>query len=149
MQRIITILATFFYSGLLPKMPGTWGSLAALPFAWFLWLLPPAYAWSIFFLSTIIGIWAAHQYVLKTKTDDNQQIVVDEALGIFLTASIAHHTWIHYLAVFLFFRLFDIWKPWPVNWCDEKIKGGLGVVLDDIAAAGWALLCMYVLGKFL
>jgi phosphatidylglycerophosphatase A len=148
LQHIATLIATFFYTGRLPKMPGTWGSLAALPCAWYLWSLAPEWAWPIFALSVAIGIWAAHKYVRFTGKEDNQEIVIDEVLGIFVTAILAKHTLAHYAAVFVLFRLFDIWKPFPVRWFDDNVHGGLGVVLDDLVAGLWALLCIFLLGKF-
>lgn len=148
MQAFAKVVATFFYSGLLPKMPGTWGSLAALPFAWFLWLLPLPLAWTLFVAATALGIWAAGSYCRSTGRADDQRIVIDEVLGIFLTASVAPHTPLAYAFVFFFFRLFDIWKPFPVRWIDRKVKGGLGVVADDLAAALWAVLVVWALNRW-
>jgi phosphatidylglycerophosphatase A len=149
MQRIVTLIATFFGSGFLPKMPGTWGSLAALPFAWLLWLLPLPLAGLVFTLACGVGIWAADQYVRQTDVQDNQQIVIDEVLGIFVTAFSARHDWISYTAVFFFFRLFDIWKPFPIRWLDHNIKGGLGVVVDDLCAGVFAMISVWALQQFI
>ncbi len=126
------------------------GSFVALPFAWYLWLLPQAWmSWGIFCAVFVIGVWAAEDIAQRSGVQDNQCIVIDEALGIFLTASVAAHQWLDYLLVFLLFRLFDIWKPGPVRWIDQHIKGGLGVIVDDIAAALLALLSLVLLHKLL
>lgn len=127
--------ATFFFVGKSPKAPGTMGSIAALPFAWFLWTLPNPLAWLVFAGVFAIGIWAAHTVIIKTGVPDHQSIVIDEVLGIFLTTSIASHIWWHYLLAFVLFRIFDIWKPWPVSWVDKNWKGAWGAIMDDIVAA--------------
>ncbi len=146
--RSAEFIATFFYSGLLPKMPGTWGSLAALPFAWFLWQLDIFVAIGLIALVFIIGTTAAHYYCRVTNTHDNQKIVVDEAIGIFIVASVAEHNWYSYLACFLLFRLFDILKPQPVRWLDDNIQGGIGVILDDVGAAIYALIALFLLQAY-
>jgi len=143
------LLATFFYTGYSPKAPGTVGSLAALPFAWFLWQFPSIISWSIFLSFLLLAIWASHEIVKRSGVADNQCIVIDEVLGIFLTTSIAANHWLAFGAAFIFFRIFDIWKPGPIRWVDNNIKGGLGVVLDDLVAALLALLCLALMQYFI
>lgn len=152
-KHLSTLLATFFYVGLSPKAPGTLGSLAALPFAYFLWLLPPIQAWMLFLVCLALGIWSAGEVVRRTRLEDNQCIVIDEVLGVFLTTSLISlrhfslspkQTFVFYASAFFLFRLFDIWKPGPVRWIDRKVKGGFGVVLDDLAAALLALILLAI-----
>lgn len=143
-----TIIATWFYTGYLPKMPGTWGSLAAIPFAWYLWQLPAFWAWTLLALFTGIAILAADIFDRATAKHDNQSIVVDEVAGIFLTAAFATHTWQQYLAVFVLFRAFDIWKPWPVRLLDRHVRGGFGVVVDDLGAAAYAMLILLAFNRW-
>lgn len=146
--QLVKLIATFFYSGLLPKMPGTWGSLVALPFAWLLWggnIWLGIFATAAVFL---VGTWAAHYYCNATGKHDNQEIVVDEAIGIFIVTSIASPNIWSYVVAFICFRLFDITKPFPVRWLDRNIPGGLGVIVDDIAAAVWALVPMFLFERF-
>jgi phosphatidylglycerophosphatase A len=137
------LIATWLGSGLLPKMPGTWGSLAALPFAAALawaggpWLLGAAAA-----VVFVIGIWASALYSRRLGLEDPGSVVVDEVAGQWLTlvpVAIASEFNIAYtLLGFLLFRLFDIVKPWPVNLADRKLKGGFGIMADDILAAVYA-----------
>ncbi len=96
----------------------------------------------------LVGVWAAHHYCLATGTHDNQKIVVDEAVGIFIVTAIASPNFLSYLVSFLSFRLFDITKPFPVRWLDKNIPGGLGVVVDDVAAAVWALVPVALFERF-
>jgi phosphatidylglycerophosphatase A len=135
-KKIWWYIATWFGSGLSPFASGTAGSLAALPFAYLIQvnfgsgaLLLAALA--IFFL----GWWASNQYLRHRGGEDPGEIVVDEVAGQWLLLSVLPYTWQGYLAGFLLFRLFDVIKPWPVSWADRKVKGGLGVMLDDMLAA--------------
>lgn len=143
-------LATWFGAGLIPKAPGTWGSLAALPFAWAIlhfgnawWLLAGA---GIVFL---IGWWASEVYVKGSGQADPGAIVIDEVAGQWLTLlPVASTIWWHWLLGFALFRVFDILKPWPVGWADRRVKGGFGVMIDDIIAAVYAGLLLYGLVYF-
>ncbi|WP_282608265.1 phosphatidylglycerophosphatase A [Pelagibius sp. Alg239-R121] len=137
------LIATWFGSGLLPKIPGTWGSLAALPFAAALtwlggpWLLTAA-AVAIF----LIGIWASDLYARRLGREDPGSVVVDEVAGQWLTLVPVALEFEYYLLGFVLFRLFDIVKPWPVNLADRKLKGGFGIMADDILAAGYAVVAL-------
>ena len=137
------LIATWFGAGLLPKAPGTWGSLAALPLGWALaaWggpLLLAAAATLLFF----VGWWASAVYVKRSGIADPAQVVVDEVVGQWLALLPAPLDPLLYFAAFLLFRLFDIRKPWPVGWADREIAGGLGVMLDDVQAGGYAALVL-------
>ena len=141
------LLATWFGAGKLPKAPGTWGSLAALPFAWFIrdwfgvWGL--ALATAIVF---IVGCWAAEAHRRALGGEDPGEVVIDEVAGVWLTLlPVTNSIWL-YLAGFLLFRHFDIWKPWPVRWADRAVHGGFGIMLDDVLAALYAggILCVAV-----
>jgi len=138
-------LATWFGAGLMPKAPGTWGSLAALPFAWAIlhyggtWWLAGASL-----LVFLVGWWASAVYVAGAGTADPDEVVIDEVAGQWLTLlPAATLVWWHWAAGFALFRLFDIVKPWPVGWADRRVKGGLGVMLDDVIAALYAGLALY------
>jgi phosphatidylglycerophosphatase A len=140
------LLATWFGAGLLPKAPGTWGSLAALPFAWILVTLG---GWQSLAMATLIvflvGWWAAARVVAKMTIDDPGFIVIDEVAGQWLVLLLAPPDLLHYLAGFALFRLFDITKPWPVGWADRHIKGGLGVMFDDLLAGLYSLTLLLIL----
>ena len=141
------LLATWFGAGLLPKAPGTWGSLAALPFAWViharLGLIGLAAATAGLF---VVGWWAASVYAGRSHGGpDPGPVVIDEVAGQWLTLLAAPLDWRFYAAGFLLFRAADIWKPWPVRWADRRLKGGLGVMLDDALAAAYAAAALYLL----
>lgn len=142
------LVATFFFVGRSPKAPGTMGSLVALPFAWFLWTLHPPLAWGVVLAVFILGVWASGVVIRRTGTQDHQTIVIDEVIGIFLTTSVAAHLWWHYALAFLLFRIFDIWKPFPVGLVDKNVKGGLGAMLDDVVAAVIATAMLYVVLRY-
>lgn len=144
MKLLADLIATFFYVGRAPKAPGTMGSLAALPLAWWVWKLPSYYAWAIIVLLFLAGVWSAGSVIRRTGKEDHQTIVMDEVVGILVTTSVAANLWWHYALAFLFFRAIDIFKPGPVAWIDRKIKGGLGAMADDLAAAIIATLLLYI-----
>lgn len=137
--RPANVIATWFGVGLLPKAPGTWGSISALPFAWWiasyggqLWLAAAA---GILFL---IGCLAAQSYGSANGNADAPEIVVDEVAGQWLTLAVVPPELFLYLVGFVLFRLADIVKPWPAGIVDRKMKSGFGVMLDDVIAAAYA-----------
>ena len=144
-------MATWLGSGLLPKVPGTWGSLASLPFAWFLHLNT---SWEVLagacLIIFLIGIWAANGYKKLLGGKDPGPIVIDEVAGMWLTLLPAIYLFpktpdlFTYFVAFLLFRICDICKPWPASLADKKLSGGIGIMLDDIIAAiysGLGLTC--------
>ena len=141
--------ATFFYTGKSPKAPGTCGSLAALPLAWWAWTLGPVWGWAITAVIFVTGTVAARAVIKRTGNTDHQSIVIDEVVGILITTSVAQLVWWQFGLAFLFFRLFDIWKPWPVSVIDRKWKSALGTMMDDVAAAVLATAVLWVVLKYL
>jgi phosphatidylglycerophosphatase A len=134
------LLCSWFGAGWLPKAPGTWGSLAALPLAW---LLVWAGGWPLLAIAILlvfaIGWWAAERVVRQDGLEDPGWVVIDEVVGQWLTLLLVPPGWVDYAIGFALFRLFDITKPWPVGWADRRIKGGLGIMLDDVLAGLYAL----------
>ncbi len=136
------LLATWFGSGLLAKAPGTWGSLAALPFAW---VLHATSEWFVLAVATlalfVVGVWASKGYVDILGGEDPGPVVIDEVAGMWLTLVPAAYfapyspDLMTYAVAFGLFRLADIFKPWPASWADKNIKGELGIMADDIIAA--------------
>lgn len=143
------LLATWFGTGLAPFAPGTFGTLAAYPLA-----LPLAFffGWQGLLLAaaaiTAIGVWAAGSYGANKGLDDPQEVVIDEVAGLLFVLAIAPFEILAWIAAFLAFRVFDILKPWPCNWLDRSLKGGVGVMADDLAAAIYAALVILALGEF-
>tara|TARA_B100001079_G_scaffold122896_1_gene105390 strand:+ start:241 stop:798 length:558 start_codon:yes stop_codon:yes gene_type:complete len=139
------LLATWFGSGLIRKAPGTWGSLAALPCAWLVmrdfgtWGLATAIV-----LVFLCGWWAASRIEEKTGTSDPQYIVIDEVAGQGLALLFVPLDLYLYLVGFLLFRFFDILKPWPLHAVETRLKGGLGVMADDLAAGAYTALLLYI-----
>ena len=135
-------VATWFGCGTSPYVSGTVGSLGALPFAWVIHhqLGAPGLflaAWLVFLLG-----WLASRHLLQKTSckPDPKEIVVDEVAGQWLLLSVMPLTWQGYLVGFILFRAFDIVKPWPVCWLDRNVKGAIGVMLDDMAAACYPVL---------
>ena len=142
----VTLIATGCGLGHLPKAPGTWASLAALPLAWALdqTLGRPAIA-GCGLVIALLGIWAGQIYVAHHRTEDPGEVVVDEIAAQLLVLAALPLTLFSTLVGFALFRLFDIWKPWPVSWADQNVKGGLGIMLDDLLAAAYAALALIAL----
>lgn len=151
------LIATWFGSGYLSPAPGSWGTLAALPFAWLIMQFAPA-VWLIpaSVVLFAVGTWSANRFDALTAGHDASEIVVDEVVGIWLTLGImalaAPPTWKSWIAAFLFFRVFDILKPFPINLIDRHLGGGFGVMLDDALAGVYAgmagILLMMLMKKF-
>ena len=135
------LLATWFGIGLLRPAPGTWGSLAGV-LLWF--FLPNAHTWIWLILPLFILLsWYVCAEVNKdSDSDDHSSIVIDEVAGILVALAFVPHTALAYFGAFALFRLFDIWKPWPIRVIDRQVDGGFGIMLDDIIAGLWAALCI-------
>lgn len=147
------LLGTWFGAGLLPLGPGTWGSLAALPLAWV--LVRVGGLGALLAASVVVfgaGWWASSVLARASGIKDAGSIVIDEVVGQWLTLGIALAVApldpLAYAAGFVLFRIFDIVKPWPVSWVDRALAGGLGVMLDDVAAGLYAG-AILVAGRYL
>lgn len=141
-----SLIATFFGAGLLPKAPGTWGSLAALPFgALLLWQGGPWLLAGGILLVSLAGWWASAEHARTIGKDDPGEIVIDEVAGQWIALLPAALAWPDFLVAFLLFRAADILKPWPATWADRTIHGGLGVMVDDLIAGAYAALTLLLL----
>jgi phosphatidylglycerophosphatase A len=145
------VIGTWFFLGYVPKAPGTAGSLGAIAIAWLLHTyagVPPA-GFAVYAL-LLLGpaSFAAGRVAQDTGLKDPQIVVVDEVVGQWITLGGATTlTWKSWIAAFLLFRAFDIWKPPPVRQL-ERIPGGAGIVLDDAMAGIYAALVLYAAGWF-
>ncbi|MGA8399012.1 MAG: phosphatidylglycerophosphatase A [Stellaceae bacterium] len=140
-----TLIATGFGIGLLPKAPGSWASLAALPVGWLIGMkFGPAGLLIAAAIAFIAGWWASAIVVKASGILDPGFVVIDEIAAQLLVLAAAPLDWRFYLMAFLLFRLFDIWKPFPVNWLDRTVKGGFGIMLDDVAAALYVLILIAI-----
>lgn len=144
MDRLFMTIATGFGAGYLPKAPGTWGSLLALPLHFFLHRLTPGpYALAltgIFFVAVITAGQA--EKILDRK--DPGVVVIDEVIGMLITLIAAPDNPLIWLLGFGLFRLFDIFKPYPIRIIDQRINGGLGIVLDDVLAGVYSLIVLQI-----
>jgi phosphatidylglycerophosphatase A len=142
----VHFLAFGFGAGLLPRAPGTWGSLVALPAVW--WLVELPWPWRIGIVAAVIGagIFICGESARRLGKHDDQRIVFDEIAGVLSTGlAVTEKSLVSLALVFVFFRLFDILKPWPIRDVDHSLKGGLGIMLDDLMAAVFAAACVVTL----
>jgi phosphatidylglycerophosphatase A len=143
------VIATWFGAGRLGPAAGSWGSLAALPFAWVIhdagggWVLAAA-ALALF----AIGVWASGRFVAASGDSDPSPVVVDEVVGQWLTLAVVPGTLETFALGFLLFRVADVVKPFPAGWADREVKGGLGVMLDDLLAAAWSAAALWGLWRW-
>jgi phosphatidylglycerophosphatase A len=130
----VQFLAFGFGSGLAPRAPGTFGTLAAIP----LYLLLVQGPWLFFaafvLVATLAGIYWCDRAARELGVHDHPGIVWDEIAGFLITMLLAPPGWPWLLAGFVLFRLLDIWKPWPIRLADRKVGGGFGIMLDDVLA---------------
>ncbi len=131
------ILSTWFGSGLIPFASGTFGTLAAAPLVALSSVFSPLSSGLFLMIMILIAIWASQVVHRLLKKVDPSEVVIDEVAGFLLTMLWIPLSWGTLLAGFLLFRLFDIWKPWPAN-AAERLRGGLGIVLDDLVAGLYA-----------
>ena len=137
------LFLTFFYTGLLPKAPGTWGTIAGLIVAWF---VVQNLGYQTLFLATIfitiVSFKEIDRYEESVGEHDSKEIVIDEVAGIWLSLCITGATTPIYFALnFIFFRIFDIWKPSIIGRVDRDAKGGYGVMGDDLLAGVFGAIC--------
>ena len=135
-------IALGFGAGLVPRMPGTLGTLVALPIHLLIADLPAVAYWGLLLLGGVLGIWACGRTRKALGVPDHGGIVWDEIIAFLLVLHFAPQTWSGYALAFALFRLFDIWKPYPIGWLDARVQGGVGVMLDDVLAAGYAIVCL-------
>jgi phosphatidylglycerophosphatase A len=144
LRNPLQLLAFGFGSGLAPRAPGTFGTLAAIP----LYLVLAQYSLLVYSLVILLaacaGIWLCGVVSRQLGVHDHPGIVWDEFVGFWITmyAVPTHWTWI--VAGFLVFRIFDIVKPWPVSALDRKVGGGLGIMVDDMLAGVMACLTLHI-----
>lgn len=142
LKKPAVLLACGLGSGLMPKAPGTFGTLAAIP----LYLVMQPLDLLGYLLLTaaffVLGIWLSNQAIKVFNRDDPSEVVWDEVVGFLVTMIAAPAGWQWLLLGFVLFRIFDIWKPWPVSLADRKLHGGLGIMLDDVIAGIYALIVL-------
>jgi phosphatidylglycerophosphatase A len=140
--RVALTLATWFGCGLARKAPGTFGTLGALPLAWWAGHQPILVQWVLIAMVVAVAVPSAQAAGRWFGVVDARQIVIDEVAGLLVTMLGVPISGSTMLAGFALFRLFDIAKPWPVSFFDRKVKNGFGVVFDDVMAGFYARACL-------
>jgi len=144
------LLAVGFGSGLSPIMPGTAGSIAAIPFWWLMTFLPLQIYSLLVLIGISVGVYLCHRTAKDMGVHDHGSIVWDEFIGMWITLmAIPAMSWQWVLAGFVIFRIFDMWKPWPIRWFDQNVHGGMGIMVDDIIAGVISAAILYGLGLVL
>ena len=139
------LLAFGFGAGCSPRAPGTMGTLLAVALYLPLSRLSlPAYG-LVLLVVTLAGIWLCERASRDLGVHDHPGIVWDEIAGYLLTMFAAPPGWLWIAVGFALFRLFDIWKPWPIGVLDRRVQGGLGIMLDDLVAGAFAAVCLQLL----
>jgi len=138
-------LALGFGSGFAPKAPGTFGTIVGLPLFWLIASYSLSMQLGIISVLFITGIYFCNVTGENLGISDHGSIVWDEIAAMMLVLTITPSHWLWWLVAFALFRLFDIWKPFPIRQCDAKLKGGFGVMVDDVLAAIYAMTCLKAL----
>lgn len=138
-------LATGFGAGLAPRAPGTAGTVVALVPAWLMLDLPLAVRVGIVAVLFVAGIFVCGASARRVATHDHPSIVFDEIVGLLATTLVISDGALWLVPAFFLFRLFDIWKPWPIRDLDHRLAGGLGIMLDDLMAGVYAAVCLEAL----
>jgi len=147
--NIAHMLAFGLGAGCSPKAPGTMGTLLAVAIYLPLSQLPLAAYALVLTVLILFGIWLCDKAARDLGVHDHPGIVWDEIAGFLLTMLGAPAGWQWIVVGFVLFRLFDIWKPWPIGWLDRRVGGGLGIMLDDLVAAIFAACCLQGLALWL
>ena len=148
-NRCIVFCGVGFGSGLAPKAPGTFGSAFALLFVP-IWLsLGFTLSLIAILIMSVVGIYICGQTAKVINVHDDGRIVWDEFAGQSITflplLYLQQMNWMWVIGGFILFRIFDVWKPWPIRVIDRQVHGGFGIMLDDIIAGVWAALCTLII----
>ena len=149
MDRLFMAIATGFGLGYLPKAPGTWGTLLALPIHYLIVQLPQQGYISAIVIIIVIAILSAGAAEKIVDKPDPGFVVIDEVAGMLIAMIALPANPFAWLLAFILFRIFDIWKPFPVNFFDQRFHGGLGIVLDDLMAGLYAFVSLQLLWQLL
>lgn len=144
----VNFLAFGFGSGLAPKAPGTFGTLACIPLYLLLSNLTLIYYVAVCVLVFVVGIYICGYTAKAINAHDHPGIVWDEFAGFLVTMAGVAFSWKSLILGFVLFRIFDIFKPWPINWLDKKVSGGFGIMVDDIIAGLFALFGLHLINYF-
>lgn len=141
-EAFILLLSSWFGLGRLPLAPGTWGTLGAVPLVLIISYFGPVPA--VISLAVIIplAVWISGISQKLIGKDDPPEVVIDEVAGYFIAVFLLPFSWWSFIPGFILFRIFDILKPFPIRMIHKKVKGGIGICLDDIVAGIYANVCI-------
>jgi phosphatidylglycerophosphatase A len=145
----VHLLATGFGSGLAPFAPGTFGTIAALPLFLMFAYVPDYWLYLATALMCLVGPYICGKAAEDIGVHDHKAIVWDEFAGMFITLCFVPFSWTALVIGFIYFRFFDIVKPWPISYLDKHVHGGLGIMIDDIVAGIIAGIALYYTMPFL
>jgi phosphatidylglycerophosphatase A len=152
MRRVVLFIASGAYTGYIPVASGTWGTLVAFPLFWIFapWRhLSSALYIACFVASVLLAIWIAGRAETLLQEHDSHAIVIDEIVGYLAATLFMAPTWENTLIAFVVFRVFDVVKPYPAGAIDRGVRGGAGVVLDDVVSGLYANLATRALTAML
>ena len=151
-EAFILLLSSWFGVGRLPLAPGTWGTLGAVPLALIISYFGPIPAVISLAVIILLAVWTSGISQKLLGKDDPPEVVIDEVAGYFVTIFLLPISWWSFILGFLLFRVFDIFKPFPIRMIHKKVRGGIGICLDDIVAGVYANVCirliMLVMGNW-
>ena len=146
MININTLFVSVFGVGFIPIASGTFGSLAGIIIGYILYYINNNLLYFAIPVLFIFGVLCANIYQKQTGEKDSSVIVIDEVVGQLIAMLFIIDNPLLVFISFILFRIFDIFKPWPASYADRKIKGGLGVMLDDVVAGIYALISLFLIG---
>lgn len=149
LKNLYNWLAWGFGTGLSPIMPGTCGTLVGVALYLCLPVLPLIHYILLILFMFLGGVWLCGQAAMDMGVHDHSSIVWDEIVGFLVTMISAPSGWGWIVAGFVLFRVFDIWKPWPILWLDRHVHGGFGIMLDDLVAGAYAAIFLQITSLFL
>jgi phosphatidylglycerophosphatase A len=146
LDRAAYVLSIWFGCGLVPRAPGTAGTVGAFPLYWLVRPLGPAAVACAALVVTVVGLWASHRTSRLLGQKDPQIVCIDEVAGVLFTWAAVPDGWVGTLVGFVLFRITDVIKPWPAR-AAERLPGGFGIMLDDLFAAAWSIAIVLGLRK--
>ena len=155
MINLSKIFVSLFYIGFFPFASGTFASFISILIIYFLFnIFSQLLMISLFFFIFFLSILFIKNYSKNLEVKDAKEIVIDEFIGIFLI--MIFYKYLNFaseltilLSIFIFFRIFDIFKPFPANWIDKNMNNEFGVLFDDIVAGFYSLILLFILNVFL
>lgn len=148
MKKMAELLLTGFYFGKSKIMPGTCGTLWGIPLAYALAQLPQMLSLGLIIVLVIFGIYLIDMYSSVKGKEDAPEIVIDEIVGFAVAMALVPQVPVYYILAFLVFRTLDIVKPYPISYLDQRLKGGFGVMLDDVVAGMITNLVLHVVDSY-